>query len=117
MQQNPIPSMSQQAVSDPVTTTPSSVDLPPSGTITPQIFDQTKVTRYERVPELARSTLKEGATQSIILQVIANHRVTIRTITLKCYITCMSGPFWTVSKTYTARMRIHEKSVQIGNVD
>ena len=72
VQQNPIPSMSQQAVSDPVTTTPSSVDLPFSGTITPQILDQTKVTRYERVPELARSTLKEGATQAIILQVIAN---------------------------------------------
>ena len=35
VQQNPIPSMSQQAVSEPVTTTPSSVDLPPSGTITP----------------------------------------------------------------------------------
>ena len=72
VQQNPISSSSQQAVSEPVTTTPSSVELPPSGTITPQILDQTKVTRYERVPELARSTLKEGATQAIILQVIAN---------------------------------------------
>ena len=56
----------------PVTTTPSSVELPRSGTITPQILDQTKVTRYERVPELARSTLKEGAIQAIILQFIAN---------------------------------------------
>ena len=28
--------------------------------------------RYERVPELARAILKEGATQMIILQVIAN---------------------------------------------
>ena len=35
VQQNPISSSSQQAVSEPVTTTPSSVDLPPSGTITP----------------------------------------------------------------------------------
>ena len=71
-QQNPIPSTSQQAVPEPVTTTPSSVDLPLSGTITPQILDQTKVTRYERVPELTRSTLKEGATKAIILQVTAN---------------------------------------------
>ena len=55
-QQNPIPITSQQAVSEPVTTTPSSVDLPPSGTITPQILDQTKVTRYQRVPELALQT-------------------------------------------------------------
>ena len=68
--------MSQQVVADPVTTTPSSVDLPPSGTITPQILDQTKITRFERVPELARSILKEGATQAIILQVIANLKST-----------------------------------------
>ena len=71
-QRNPLLSSSQQANVEPIITTPSSVELPISGTQTPQILDQNKVMRYERVPELARTILKEGATQAIILQVIAN---------------------------------------------
>ena len=67
-----LPSSSQQAIIEPVIMTPSSVELPISGTQTPQILDQNKVMRYERVPELARTILKEGATQATILQVIAN---------------------------------------------
>ena len=71
-QRNPLPSSSQQAIVEPVITTPSSIDLPISGPQTPQILDQKKVMRYERVSELAHTILKEGATQAIILLVIAN---------------------------------------------
>ena len=57
-----LPSSSQQAIIEPFSATPSSVELPISGTQTPQILDQNKVMRYERVPQLARTILKEGAT-------------------------------------------------------
>ena len=77
LQRNPLPSSSQQAIVEPVITTPSSVELPISGTQTPQILDQNKVMRYERVPELARTILKEGATQAIIRQVIANLKLSL----------------------------------------
>ena len=71
-QLNPAPSTSRQARVQPSNTTPSSVEQPLNASRTPQILEETDFTRCERINANDRTILKPGATQSIILQVIAN---------------------------------------------